>query len=208
MAVQRDTQDDLATAALRVVAQRSGVPPWDKRSIALHRDHAGGDWAVLVDWAARGDGTRVPASVTVTSLGGSLGDHVAEVEPLAVTRQVIESIPWGTVLWGSRRGVERHAALTEQPPEVVKSYAVRNSSREELLRHVAAVYRAVGGRENPQCAREVHARLQVEEVRPRGGGELSRETVRRWIQEARRRGYLPPVEERKEANESHPTQEG
>jgi hypothetical protein len=182
--------------AMRLVLNgaRPAIHPWETRTTARHTDSTGGLWAVAVDWAHRADGTAVPASVTLTSLGGAFGEATAEVEPLAVTRAVVESVPWGEVLWGSRRAAARDhdenceagAAFTEAPRT--------SRAHDTLLRRVGDLYRQLGGSANPTIALDVAARLETEGIHRRDGSALTdtdsgRATVRRWISSARKRGY-------------------
>lgn len=191
---------DLARVAIDVGVSRqelaTDMHPWTNRTAARHTDPDGGQWAVVVDWAHAQDGTRVPASVTLSSLGGSYADLTADVEPRAVTRAIVESVPWGSVLWGSRTSAARRARVTHQdgcriPSTYQAPPPARSSRHDELLRQVADTYRRAGGRANPTVAKDVLARLESDGVRTGRGGPLTREVVRRWISEARERGYLP-----------------
>ena len=165
--------------------------PWTDRHAETLIDLDGNEWAVIVDWAERPDETRVPASVTLTSLGGTLTDDPAPgAEPRAVTATLLRQVNWAEVFKRSRTEV------TESIPASWRSqqYAAPSpkSSHDDLLRSVADLYREVTLHKNPSPAKDVHARLELDGVKPRGGGPLSEETVRRWIKEARQRGYLPP----------------
>lgn len=159
--------------------------PWSDRS-AQSLDLDGNEWAVVVDWAERPDGTRVPASVTLSSLGGTLTDDpAAGVEPVAVTATLLRSINWADVFKRSRENLSTHLPASWRGEQ----YAAPSpkSTHDDMLRLVARIYRDVTRDKNPTPAKDVHARLEVLGAHPIGGGPLSRETVRRWIKEARRK---------------------
>lgn len=154
---------------------------------------------MVVDWAEGADGTRVPASVTLTSLGGTLADAPApDREPRAVTRALVESVQWGSVLWES--GDTVRSAL---PNTGLRARQYATTDREQLLRLVADLYRALGGERNPRVAEDVRRELDLRGVRParRGkpspdGSVLTPTRVRAWIKQARQRGFLEPSRRR------------
>lgn len=174
-------------------AHASVPEPWSDRSVEdLTLD--GTEWAVIVDWAERPDGTRVPASVTLTSLGGTFTDDPAPgVEPVAITATLIRKIVWRDVFKRSRTEVTEALPIPWRADQYATPAPTPDTSHDDLLRHVADLYREVTRHENPSPAKDVHARLQVSGVTPRGGRPLTETTVRRWIKEARQRGYLEPV---------------
>lgn len=177
-------------------ASRQHRNGWEARTSARHTDAGGNEWAIHVDWATDSTGRSVPASVTLSSLGGSLGDPRPDnVEPHPVTRAVVESVAWSTVIWGSRGAVTRTAAESGND---TSRYAPEPSAaadeHERLLRHVADVYREVGGSRNPTAARDTWSALLRERppITPRGGGSLTRTRVRTWLSQCRQpgRGYI------------------
>lgn len=172
-------------------------PPWTDRSTATHT-HLGQEWAVVVDWAERPDGVRVAASVTLSSLGGTLADEPAPgATPEAVTRALVESVPWGTLLWEQREAVR--LALPGQPRATAYDAP---TNHDETLREVARLYVELGGEGNRTIVQDVRDALEALgiTVKPRKNnpeGILTRERVRDWIKECRsrkpgERGYLSP----------------
>ncbi|MCR1784104.1 hypothetical protein KVF89_16310 [Nocardioides carbamazepini] len=185
---------DLGAQWARRVQEGQSSNGWENRTVARHTDRDGKDWAVIVDWATDRKGNAVPASVTLTSVGGTLGEPRPEwANPASVTRAVVESVPWGTAIWGSREAAKRIGQRQGQP---AKRYTAPDGPAAEqhdrLLRHVADIYRSVKGSRNPFAARDVWTVLGTEGVTSRGGGALTRTRVRTWLQQARERGYISP----------------
>jgi hypothetical protein len=200
---------DLADHAV-AQASASAAIPWSDRT-AENVEVDGQQWAVIVDWAMGTDGTRVPASVTLSSLGAVLTERPADVEPRAVTRGVINRIPWASVIRQSQASV---AALpgdwsgfrgASQPTAAQQAAQSRPSaSTHDIHRRVADHYRRLGGESNPTIKQDVTTQLQLEGVTPMRRGkrpgddkpELSVTTVGRWIREARKSGLLSPSSRR------------
>jgi hypothetical protein len=196
---------DLADHAI-AQASASAPLPWSDRT-AENVEIDGHQWAVIVDWAILTDGTRVPASVTLSSLGAVLTEHPADVEPRAVTRGIINRISWASVIHRSQASVEslpgdwsgfRGAPQPTAAQQAAQSRA--NASRDEIHRRVADLYRRLGGESNPTIKQDVTTQLQLEGVTPMRRGkkpgddkpELSVTTVGRWIREARQSGLISP----------------
>jgi hypothetical protein len=105
---------DLADHAI-AQASASAPLPWSDRT-AENVEIDGHQWAVIVDWAILTDGTRVPASVTLSSLGAVLTEHPADVEPRAVTRGIInrmERLSWCPA--AHRRSASRTVPCQREP---------------------------------------------------------------------------------------------
>lgn len=167
-------------------------PPWTDRSTVTHTAN-GQEWVVIIDWAERPDGIRVPASVTLSSLGGTLADEPAPgAVPEAVTRALVDSVPWGTLLWE-----QREAVRTALPGQHRASAYAAPTTHDETLRLVARLYVEHGGEGNRTIVQDVRDALEAlgVTVKPRKNnpeGILTRERVRDWIKECRGLGYLSP----------------
>jgi hypothetical protein len=203
------TDGPLAAHAL-TQANAHAAEPWSDRTAASHL-HGGREWAVIVDWAVTSDGTRVPASVTLSSLGATLTDPPADVGPAPVTRALVDSIPWASVIAASRAdlldmpGVSGDWAAFrnhEQTPAERARQQHRDGSdhHDQMLRLTAHLYLSLGGESTRGIARRVHSELVRLGAAPMRRGPnpdeavLTEQTVRRWIAEARnpKRGYIPP----------------
>lgn len=202
-----------ATNAMRRPAGASGYggvqPPWSDRTIASHQ-HKGQEWILLVDWAETSAGARVPASVTISCLGATFTEDAAPgVEPGAVTRSLIDSVPWASVIASSRHDLLDTPALNGDwqafrnyapTPAQAAQQAHRKGSdhHDKMLRLTAKHYLSLGGEGTRGIAKAVHTKLLSDGAEPMrrgpnpGEAVLTEETVRRWISEARKRDYLPP----------------
>lgn len=206
--------------AAHALAQASAraLEPWSDRTTASHW-HEGREWAVIVDWAERADGTRVPASVCLSSLGATLSDPpIPDVEPVGVTRALVDSIQWASVIADSRTSLDNlpwisgdWSGFRQYEPTPVQraqehlKVSTGTRHHDQMLRLVASIYLSLGGESTQGIARRVHAelvRLRAKPMRrgpepapdpkvPEAGTRLSEETVRRWIKEARQREYIP-----------------
>ena len=212
---------NLAEHALRQ-ASASAADPWSDRTTASHW-HEGQEWAVVIDWAEQADGTRVPATVILSSLGGTLTDKPAPgATPHAVTRALIQSVKWAQEIsearanlssalpgdWEAMRQYERTPA--DQARQRQREGSTKTKSHDDMLRLVARLYLRNGGEDTPKIAEAVARELQLMGVTPmrRGkpseaGSPLSESTVRRWIKECRQpeRRYLAPFKRSSKTSE-------
>lgn len=207
MSPSPQTDGPLAAQAL-TLANAHAAEPWSDRT-ATSRWYEGREWAVIVDWAVTSDGARVPASVTLSSLGATLTDTPADVEPAPVTRALVDSIRWASVIADSRAdlldmpGVSGDWAAfrnhAQTPAERARQQHREGSDHhDQMLRLTAHLYLSLGGESTRGIARRVHAELVRLGAAPMrrgpnpGEAVLTEQTVRRWINEARKRDYLPP----------------
>lgn len=186
--------------------------PWVART-ASSVTHEGTEWIVSIDWAENTNYVRVPAAVTVSCLGGNLTQTSApSVDPVAITRGVLSSIPWARMIEESRdRLVKRssifEAIVTHDTTEAEKGRSTaaaptgRNRTHDEVLRLVAHHYNREGGQARGK-AKAIQTALQLAGVEPMRRGRyptdsdsddtrpLSLSTVYRWIEEAKVAGYI------------------
>lgn len=214
MNIANDRNGPVAAHALGQARANLPLPPepWSDRTTASHW-HEDREWAVIVDWAQRTDGTRVPASVTLSSIGATLSETPkADIEPAGVTRALVDSIPWARVIADSRTSLEQLPGISGdwaafrsyEPTPAQRAQEKLTAStpteyHDQMLRLVARVYEGEGGEKTHRIASRVTAKLISMGATPMRRGKkppaqssLSEETVRRWIKEARKRGYLDP----------------
>lgn len=205
-----DPQQAMLDAAMLDRASQGG-DGWHRRTVHGH-EHRGHRWTIAVDWAESGSAV-VPASITLTSVGATFGHDIVG-DPVPVTRSLIDSIRWSDVIWRGREqlkcSAERLPAIVEaagfeivalgSPPEAFDPPQRKTRALDDTLQLVAREYAAAGGSNNPRVARAVQAALELAGVRPQRRGprpsdgevSLRPEQVRRWISQARERGYIAP----------------
>ncbi len=197
-------------APLHLTVDERGVAPPDPA-----------DWYITIDWQEI-DGRLVPVGIDVRSYrivswtlsddgrltfppGGTSdaravreGDHLRPV-----TRDLFKRLPVGELVQAGREQIAAvldFAARTgvQLPPaqrwvaEALRNAPRRSSRSDVKYRRAAVIYAEVvsAGHRNP--SERTWQRLGEEGFVAQGGGPLSRELVRKWVAEARRRGYLPP----------------
>jgi len=171
-------------------------------------------WRVTFHWH-RVQGRMVPVGIDVRSFSTvdpfgpvyALGDDPDQ--PTEVLRDTLRRLPFGRLLRESRARVAvrfelQAATLSAFGAEVTANELAgwdtdaatedATSPADENYRLTASIFRRYDGTDPRAAASRTWEELERLGVTDRRGQPVKRALVRRWIAEARRRGYLPPAD--------------
>lgn len=173
----------------------------------LWPDPLRGPWRVVVHFGEV-DGQVIPIGMDVRAFKGEPGDpdnppH-ARTAWTPLTASTVRQLPVGAVVDEARRNLQELTEWVGSLPTYDQERAKKRAQRrragppvqhgDEHLVHVADLYRRASAANHRSPAKDVWQSLVAEGFQFQSSAEKGqRERVRKWIQEARRRGFIQPT---------------